>query len=181
MFIGVADWSVLTLMSRPVEVEVGERLRFDVSPTIPSRPSRHRLSGRDWERDAQVFASVLILFPWTTETFTFLPPPTHTVTSNHCHLQEHPSPQTLVRFAHHRTTPALTDSGCLANAFARRLHSLFPSTQNHPASAALNDSATSPRRRESLPPKFLKVRIVTWNMHDSLPKVRIHLISTSHV
>lgn len=142
------------------------------SPTLLSRPSRHRLSGKDWERDAQVFASVLILFSWTTETFVFLPPPTHTVTSNRCLLPEHPSPQTSVRSANHHTAPTLTDSECLANVFARRFHALFPSTQNPP------DSATSSRRRESLPPKFLKVRIVTWNMHDSLPKVRIYPLST---
>ena len=64
-----------------------------------------------------------------------------------------------------------------ANAFARRfgLQALFPSTQSPPASTALKDSATSSQRRQSLPPVFLKVRILTWNMHDSLPKVGIYL------
>ena len=62
-----------------------------------------------------------------------------------------------------------------ANAFARRFQAFFPSTQSTPVSTIHNDSTASSQRRESLPQKFLKVRIVTWNMHDSLPKVGVCL------
>lgn len=53
-----------------------------------------------------------------------------------------------------------------------RLQALFPSSGSAPSSPGgvhhVSDrSATHP------PPHFLKIRIVTWNMHDSLPKVSI--------
>ncbi|KAJ8462988.1 hypothetical protein ONZ51_g10550 [Trametes cubensis] len=51
-----------------------------------------------------------------------------------------------------------------------RLQALFPS---HPQSNTLPPSADAPATLPSPapePPKFLKVRILTWNMHDSLPK-----------
>lgn len=154
-----------------------ERLRFDVSPTLPSHPSRRCLTAdceREWERDAQVVVPVLILSSWTAHTPIFLPP----LTTSHRQLPEPPNPRTLVRLANDHTTSALPDLECLANAFARRLHALFPSTHSPSVSAIPNDSTPSSQRRESLPPRFLKVRIVTWNMHDSLPKVRSYPIST---
>jgi hypothetical protein len=132
------------------------------------------LAARESERDAQVIAPVLILPLWTTETFIFPPPLTPTVTISHRRPPEPPNPRTLVGAAHDRPTLTFPDPECLANAFARRLHALFPSAQSSPSSAIINGHATSSRRRESLLPKFLKVRIVTWNMHDSLPKVSIH-------
>jgi hypothetical protein len=158
---------------------VGERLRFDVSPTLPSRPSRRCLTvdcEREWGRDAQVVVPALILFSWTAQTPIFLLPP---ATSHH-QPPELPSHQPSVRSDNDDRTSAFIDIQHLANAFARRLHALFPSTQGSSASAIPNDSAPSSQRRESLPPRFLKVRIVTWNMHDSLPKVSNGLVLNWH-
>ncbi|KAI0636171.1 hypothetical protein C8Q77DRAFT_1155884 [Trametes polyzona] len=51
-----------------------------------------------------------------------------------------------------------------------RLQALFPS--QHPQSAPLpaHDAPTPAPPPPPEPPKFIKVRILTWNMHDSLPK-----------
>ena len=49
----------------------------------------------------------------------------------------------------------------------RRLQALFPQPNRVDSSRRTNPA---PSARKD--PRFLKVRIVTWNMHDSLPKVR---------
>ena len=56
-----------------------------------------------------------------------------------------------------------------------RLHGLFPNT-NHEALADGEGSKTrgTQRVQKSKPsPKYLKIRMLTWNMHDSVPKVSI--------
>lgn len=60
-----------------------------------------------------------------------------------------------------------------------RLQGLFPlSPQQNGITTTSRErvekSALSARPKKSpiIDPKFLKIRIVTWNMHDSLPKVR---------
>ena len=140
-----------------------------------SGPSRRRLTA-DHERigDAQVIVPVLILPLWTTKASIFPPPVTTTVAIIHRRPPELPNLRISVSSAYEYWGFAFPDPGLLANAFARRLHALFPSAQSSPSSAVINDHTTSSRRRESLPSKFLKVRIVTWNMHDSLPKVGTH-------
>ncbi|CDO74365.1 hypothetical protein BN946_scf184355.g13 [Trametes cinnabarina] len=68
-----------------------------------------------------------------------------------------------------RPPPKLAHSNVLA-----RLQALFPSAPHlnvhHPPNPA--DSPATPHSPVPDPPKFIKVRILTWNMHDSLPKVR---------
>jgi len=67
-----------------------------------------------------------------------------------------------------------------------RLQGLFPNSTNdtttpHPADSTQHDKAISSTlsppvtRAPTIDPKFLKVRILTWNMHDSLPKVFVVL------
>lgn len=81
------------------------------------------------------------------------------------------SPLCTARFGQH------TDNGHFSGVMTR-LHALFPSHEHH------EDGAHSPavqpgghRRRKSRPaPKFIKVRMLTWNMHDSLPKVRMNCV-----
>ncbi|KAJ7637593.1 inositol polyphosphate phosphatase [Mycena polygramma] len=55
-----------------------------------------------------------------------------------------------------------------------RLQGLFPTsptTSAHPTTSATHEPLPTPPRRSSIVvPKALKVRIVTWNMHDSVPK-----------
>ncbi|KAJ7726045.1 inositol polyphosphate phosphatase [Mycena maculata] len=50
-----------------------------------------------------------------------------------------------------------------------RLQGLFP-TSPTTGVQPVPESPVSPRRSSIAAPKFLKVRIVTWNMHDSVPK-----------
>lgn len=154
-------------------------LRFDVSPTLFPDPNRLRLTAsceRKWERDAQVITPVLILSSWTPETHISLSPVTPMATTSHWQPPELPSnPRTSVCSGNGQGSWPHSDPEFPANTFARRLQAFFPSTQNTPASTVPSDSTASSRRRESLPPRFLKVRIVTWNMHDSLPKVGMHL------
>lgn len=63
-----------------------------------------------------------------------------------------------------------------------RLQGLFPNSTNdtitpRPGDLTQHDKAVLPTlpppvtRAPTIDPKFLKVRILTWNMHDSLPKV----------
>ena len=76
------------------------------------------------------------------------------------------------------------------NAFLSRLQRLFPHSPQHPihitrpGGAAGSENVVpqqSPRKMPALEPKLLKVRILTWNMHDSLPKVRfLSSISINH-
>ncbi|KAL4066753.1 hypothetical protein J3A83DRAFT_4374808 [Scleroderma citrinum] len=56
-----------------------------------------------------------------------------------------------------------------------RLQALLPASSGIPATApySQNDGGSFPPSRlqsARKPPKFMKIRIVTWNMHDSLPK-----------
>ncbi|CAL1715956.1 unnamed protein product [Somion occarium] len=70
-----------------------------------------------------------------------------------------------------------------------RLHALFPSSPAPGADSPpplpprpMQSGLTSPRRKkERPPPKFIKVRILTWNMHESLPKGELdELLGTVH-
>ncbi|KAJ6577235.1 Endonuclease/exonuclease/phosphatase [Mycena capillaripes] len=45
-----------------------------------------------------------------------------------------------------------------------------PTTNTHPTPSMPEPPPMSPRRSSIVTPKALKVRIVTWNMHDSVPK-----------
>ena len=51
-----------------------------------------------------------------------------------------------------------------------RLQALFPASPAAATSTNAPQEESSPVKK---PPNFIKVHIVTWNMHDSLPKVRI--------
>jgi hypothetical protein len=57
-----------------------------------------------------------------------------------------------------------------ANVLAR-IQSLLPNSMTGPALPSTAQSPTSPQPSSPSQPRCLKVRIVTWNMHDSLPKV----------
>ena len=61
------------------------------------------------------------------------------------------------------------------NVFAR-LQSLFPAPHSQSAlPSPVAGTVESPSSMQGLPPpppKAVKVRIITWNMHESLPKVR---------
>ena len=61
----------------------------------------------------------------------------------------------------------------VATGVMARLHALFPT---HTSDIAQTLPPGDVRRRTRPPPKFLKVRILTWNMHESVPKVRCHVI-----
>ncbi|KAI0346200.1 DNase I-like protein [Trametopsis cervina] len=63
-------------------------------------------------------------------------------------------------------TSALQRPGVMA-----RLHGLFP-TGSHDTQQQLDAAKVSSPRRQHLrsPPKYLKIRMLTWNMHDSVPK-----------
>ncbi|KAI0701222.1 hypothetical protein BC835DRAFT_1411617 [Cytidiella melzeri] len=53
-----------------------------------------------------------------------------------------------------------------------RLHGLFP-TNNHDSQAETEtgkDSSSQRVHKIKPPPKYLKIRMLTWNMHDSVPK-----------
>lgn len=50
-----------------------------------------------------------------------------------------------------------------------RFHSLFPSSSSLPPSGESSRMTVA----QGPPPKALKTRIITWNMHESLPKVRV--------
>ena len=108
--IGATGWSMLTLIVASGWVRAGKRLRFDVSPTPSSYPSRRRLlsTERKWERDAQVITPVLILSLWTTEISISLPPPTKATTTTPQQLPKPPSnPRTSVRSGNSHETLAL--------------------------------------------------------------------------
>ena len=57
-----------------------------------------------------------------------------------------------------------------------RLQALLPSSNSTSHAHSSNDLTvtplTRPPKRIPEPRKFLKIRVITWNMHDSLPKVR---------
>ncbi|TFK80301.1 DNase I-like protein [Polyporus arcularius HHB13444] len=74
-----------------------------------------------------------------------------------------PSPDTA-RDTSHPTRPAHS------NVFAR-LQALFPSAPHaHPSPQPVEPSPVPPPLPPKPLPKFIKIRILTWNMHDSLPK-----------
>ncbi|KAJ3556613.1 hypothetical protein NM688_g1926 [Phlebia brevispora] len=66
-----------------------------------------------------------------------------------------------------RTDDTASHSSAQRAGVMARLHALFPTHGESSADAGQGNVA---RRRLRSQPKFLKVRILTWNMHDSLPK-----------
>lgn len=65
-------------------------------------------------------------------------------------------------------SPRLGPPGVIA-----RLQALFP-----PSPTVSHDAVALPSPSS---PDFIKIRIITWNMHDSLPKVRLKVMSCSSV
>ncbi|KAH9848408.1 DNase I-like protein [Lenzites betulinus] len=51
-----------------------------------------------------------------------------------------------------------------------RLQALFPSQHPQPSTVLAPDASAPSPPPPPLPPKFIKLRILTWNMHDSIPK-----------
>lgn len=65
-----------------------------------------------------------------------------------------------------------------------RLQGLFPPSLSPSGSQSVSTPIPSPRA-VTYPsvsnPQFIKTRIITWNMHDSLPKVRYNMLSYVNV
>lgn len=85
--------------------------------------------------------------------------------------------------------PAVTSSGTSRSqrsmqpgGVLARLQGLFPpslsSSQSIPTPTVSPNAVTSPLVSN---PEFIKIRIITWNMHDSLPKVRLMTLSCNSV
>src|SRR6266404_4361793 len=60
-----------------------------------------------------------------------------------------------------------------------RLHALLPQGP-HSTHTSSHDGNSSLPTAQPRQPTFLKVRIVTWNMHESLPKVILVFLSVSY-
>ena len=64
----------------------------------------------------------------------------------------------------------------LVSGVMARLHALFPSTPTHEDPPPLPPKSMDTRKARPAP-KSINVRILTWNMHESLPKVcKLHVL-----
>ncbi|KIM39710.1 hypothetical protein M413DRAFT_179987 [Hebeloma cylindrosporum] len=96
-------------------------------------------------------------------------------TSDNVHTSGLPKRQPGTSFVHNQFATSYSPFAAHQPSVLTRLQGLLPNSANdttipRPGDSTQHDKSILPRA-PTIDPKFLKVRILTWNMHDSLPKV----------
>lgn len=108
--------------------------------------------------------------------------PSSSSTSRHPHAKQEDSAHALPhRQGMQQPTKSDTEGSYQNTGVISRLHALFPTSHElHGDADSAKPVPHSQRARRSRPPsRCLKMRMLTWNMHDSLPKVSFYGASLS--